>query len=155
MANVKPIPDGYSRLSPYLSVDGADAAIDFYCNVLGATERMRMDAPGGRVGHVELQFGDTILMLADESPEAGNRSPRSIGGSPVTLSLYVEDVDDIHKRALAAGAKETRPLSDQFYGDRISGFEDPWGHQWHLATHIEDVPPDEMAKRAREAMSQG
>lgn len=153
MANVKPIPDGYPRISPYLSVDGASAAIEFYGSVLGATERMRMPAPDGRIGHAELQIGDSVVMLADEYPEMGIRGPKAIGGSPVTLSVYVEDVDDVFQRALDAGAKAVRPVEDQFYGDRSGQFEDPFGHRWSVSTHVEDVPPDEMAKRASVAMS--
>jgi PhnB protein len=153
MANVKPIPDGYPRISPYLSVDGASAAIEFYGSVLGATERMRMPAPDGRIGHAELQIGDSVVMLADEYPEMGIRGPKAIGGSPVTLSVYVEDVDDVFQRALDAGAKAVRPVEDQFYGDRSGQFEDPFGHRWSVSTHVEDVPPDEMAKRAAIAMS--
>ncbi len=148
-----PIPEGYPRVTPYLFIDGAAAAIDFYCNVLGAKERMRMDAPGGKVGHAEIEFGDSIVMLADESEEAGARSPKSVGGSPVMVSLYVEDVDSVFNAALEAGATERRPVEDQFYGDRSGGFEDPWGHLWHVATHVEDVPPEEMEERAAKAMS--
>lgn len=155
MAGVKPIPDNYPRLSPSLAVSDAASAIDFYTRVFGATVRMRMDAPDGRVGHAELQFGDSVLMLADEYPEMDNRSPKSVGGTPVVLALYTEDVDDLFKRALKAGAKELRPVQNQFYGDRSGGFEDPFGHRWYVATHVEDVPEDEMAKRAAEAMSQG
>jgi PhnB protein len=158
MANVKPIPDGYPQVTPYLAVDDANAAIDFYTTVFGARERMRMDAPGGKVGHAELQFGDSLVMLADEFPEMGNRSPRSVGGTPVTISVYVDDVDAAFDRALRAGAKELRPLENQFYGDRTAQIEDPFGHRWSISTHIEDVPPDEMQRRAAEMaqrMSEG
>lgn len=158
MANVKPIPDGYPQVTPYLAVDDANAAIDFYTTVFGARERMRMDAPGGKVGHAELQFGDSLVMLADEFPEMGNRSPRSVGGTPVTISVYVDDVDAAFDRALRAGAKELRPLENQFYGDRTAQLEDPFGHRWSISTHIEDVPPDEMQRRAAEMaqrMSEG
>ncbi len=150
MSPVKPIPAGYPRVSPYLSVDGAAAAIDFYKKVLGATERMRMDAPDGRIGHAELQLGDSVVMLADEYPEMKIVGPKKVGGTPVTISVYVEDVDATFKAALDAGAKELRPLTDEFYGDRIGQFEDPFGHRWSVATHIEDVSPEEMAKRAEE-----
>src|SRR6266540_3663391 len=136
MANVKPIPDGYPQVTPYLAVDGAADAIDFYTKVFGARERMRMDAPGGKVGHAELQFGDSLVMLADEFPEMGNRSPRSVGGTPVTISVYVDDVDAAFDRALRAGAKELRPLENQFYGDRTAQIEDPFGHRWSISTHI-------------------
>ena len=152
MANVKPIPDGYPQVTPYLSVDGAAAAIDFYSKVFGATERMRMPAPDGRVGHAELELGNSVIMLADEYPEMGIRGPKSIGGSPVTISVYVEDVDSVFERALKEGATATREVENQFYGDRTGQFEDPFGHRWSVATHVEDVPADEMTKRAAEAM---
>jgi PhnB protein len=153
MADVKPIPEGYPRVTPYLIVDGADAAIDFYSKVLGAKEKMRMGGPDGKVGHAELELGDSIIMLADENPEMGARGPKAIGGSPVMITAYVEDVDAVFKAALDAGATEQRPVEDQFYGDRAGGFEDPFGHSWHVATHVEDVPPDEMEERAAKAMS--
>ncbi|MGH2703271.1 MAG: VOC family protein [Actinomycetota bacterium] len=151
MADVKPIPDGYPQVTPYLCVDGAAAAIDFYSEVFGAKERMRMASPGGKIGHAELQLGDSLIMLADEHPEMGIRGPGAFGGTPVTISLYVEDVDDVFKRATKAGAKVLRELEDQFYGDRSGQFEDPFGHQWSVATHIEDVSPEEMERRS-EAM---
>ena len=145
---VQPIPDGYPRVSPYLCVDGAAKAIDFYKQVFGATERMRMGAPDGKVGHAELGIGDSVIMLADEYPEMGIVGPKTIGGTPVTISVYVEDVDATFDRAAKAGAKALRPLENQFYGDRSGQFEDPFGHRWNVSTHVEDVPPDEMAKRA-------
>jgi PhnB protein len=149
MANVKPIPGGYPQLTPYLCVDDANQAIDFYTTVLGARERMRMDAPGGKVGHAELLIGDSLLMLADEFPEMGNRSPKTVGGTPVMISLYVDDVDAVFDRAVQAGAKPLRAVEMQFYGDRTGQFEDPFGHRWSVATHVEDVPPDEMQRRAQ------
>jgi PhnB protein len=152
---VKPIPDGYPRVCPYLYVDGANAAIDFYAQVLGARERMRMGAPDDKIGHAEIEIGDSVIMLADEFPEMEVLGPRSVGGTPVTISVYVEDVDAVMGRAASAGARVTRPVADQFYGDRLGMFEDPFGHRWSVATHIEDVPPDEMARRAAEAASQG
>jgi PhnB protein len=152
---VKPIPDGYPRVTPYLCVDGANAAIDFYTQVLGAHERMRMDAPGGKIGHAELEIGDSLIMLSDEFPDMGGRSPKTVGGTPVSVMVYVEDVDAVMARAADVGATVIRPAEDQFYGDRLGIFEDPFGHQWSVATHVEDVPPDEMAKRAAEATSQG
>jgi PhnB protein len=152
MADVKPIPDGYPRVSAYLHVDGADAAIDFYTKVFGATERVRMAAPGDKIGHAELQFGDSVVMLADEAPEMGSLSPKTVGGTPVTISLYVEDVDDVFERALAAGATELNKVEDQFYGDRSGQFEDPFGHHWNVSTHVEDVPAEEMDERAARAM---
>jgi len=155
MAKVKPIPDEYPQITPYLIVDGAGAAIGFYGTVFGATERMRMPAPGDKIGHCELQIGTALIMLADESPEMGQRSPKSLGGSPVTISVYVEDVDEIFDRAVKAGATVVRAVEDQFYGDRSGQFEDPYGHRWSVASHVEDVPPAEMAKRASEFMAEG
>ena len=152
---VNPIPEGYPRVPPYLIVDGASDAIDFYTSVLGATERMRMDAPGGRIGHAELEIGDSVVMLADENPEMNARGPKAFGGSPVSLMVYVEDVDGVFGRALEAGAKELRPVENQFYGDRLGAFEDPFGHEWNVASHVEDVPPEEMEKRAAEAAQAG
>jgi len=152
MADVKPLPDGYPMVSPYLCVDGANAAIEFYGTVFGCTERMRIPAPDDKVGHAELQFGDSVIMLSDEFPEMGATAPKAgVGGS--TLSVYVEDVDAVFAKAIEAGAKEVRPVTDEFYGDRLGQFEDPFGHRWSVATHIEDVSPEEMAKRAAEAMS--
>jgi PhnB protein len=155
MASVRPIPEGYPQVTPYLIVDDASAAIDFYSNVFGAKERVRMPAPEGKIGHAELQLGDSLIMLADEFPDMGNRSPRSVGGSPVTVSVYTDDVDDVHERALKAGAKELRPVENQFYGDRAGQFEDPFGHRWSVATHVEDVPADEMERRVAEMMGGG
>ena len=153
MPNVKAIPDEYPQVSPYLCVDGADAAIGFYAEVFGAKERGRIPAPGDKIGHAELQLGDSVIMLSDELPEMGQRSPKSVGGTPVTISVYVEDVDDAFDRAIRAGAQALRPVENQFYGDRAGQFEDPFGHRWSVATHIEDVPEDEMARRAAEMMS--
>jgi PhnB protein len=153
MANVKPVPEGYPRVTPYLAVAGASDAIDFYTKVFGATERMRMPGPDGKIGHAELQLGDALIMLADEFPEMGHLGPKAVGGTPVTISIYVEDVDDVFERALDEGSKELRPIENQFYGDRTGQLEDPFGHRWSVATHVEDVPPDEMEKRAAEAMS--
>jgi len=147
-AQVKPIPDGYPTLTPYLIVRGAAAAIDFYRTAFGAAERLRMDAPGGTIGHAELTIGGSLVMLADEMPETGWSSPSAIGGTPVSLHLYVEDVDAVVERALAAGATLARPAADQFYGDRLGTVVDPFGHVWSIATHIEDVAPEEMRRRA-------
>ena len=152
MSPVQPIPEGYPRLSPYLCIDGAARAIEFYVDVLGATERMRMDGPDGRIGHAELQLGNSLIMLADEYPDMGFLSPTRIGGTAVTLHAYVEDVDAVFEKALAAGAKALRPVENQFYGDRTGQFEDPFGHRWSVASHVEDVSPEEMAKRAAEVM---
>ncbi len=148
-----PIPEGYPRVTPYLIVDGAAAAIDFYRSVLGASERMRLPMPDGRVGHAELQLGDSIIMLADENPDMDIRGPASIGGTPVSMHVYVEDSDATFDRALEAGAKALRPVEDRFYGDRSGQFEDPFGHRWDVSTHVEDVPAEEMSKRAEEAMT--
>jgi PhnB protein len=152
--SVKPIPDGYPQLSPYLIVDGAAQAIDFYKQVLGATERMRMGGPEGKIGHAEVQIGDAVVMLADEHPDMGYLGPKAIGGTPVTIGVYVEDVDKTFDTALKAGATSLRPVENQFYGDRSGQFEDPFGHRWSVSTHVEDVPPDEMQKRAA-AVAQG
>jgi PhnB protein len=153
--SVKPIPDGYPRVSAYLIIDGASDAIDFYTDVFGASERMRMGDPSGKVGHAELAIGDSVVMLADEYPEMDAVGPKTVGGTPVTMSVYVEDVDATFDRAVKAGAKALRPVENQFYGDRSGQFLDPFGHKWSVASHIEDVPPDEMAKRAAEAMGGG
>jgi PhnB protein len=147
-AKVNPIPEGYHSLTPYLLVHDAARAIDFYKSVFGATERMRMPAPGGRISHAELLIGDSTVMLADENAEMGALSPKTVGGSPVMLMVYVEDVDDVFGRAVAAGGRATRAVADQFYGDRTGGFDDPFGHKWYVATHIEDVSPEELARRA-------
>jgi PhnB protein len=156
MSNVQPIPSDYPRVTPYLCVDGAAQAIDFYREVLGAVERMRMpgDQPD-KVGHAELAIGNGLIMLADEFADMGFRSPKSIGGSPVTISVYVEDVDAVFARALAGGATAIRDLENQFYGDRSGQFEDPFGHRWNVASHVEDVAPDEMERRMNAMMQQG
>lgn len=155
MSKVKPIPEGYHAVTPYLIIKGAAQAIEFYKQVFGATEVMRIPDPtSGRIGHAELVIGDSKIMLADEYPDMGFRSPEAYGGSSVSLMLYVGDVDAVAKRAVAAGAKELRPVADQFYGDRMGTLQDPFGHVWSISTHIEDVPPDEMQKRAAEAFDQ-
>ena len=151
---VKAIPEGYHTATPYLILEGASAALDFYKKAFGATEIMRMAQPDGKVGHAEIRIGDSVIMLADEVPQMGYRSPKSLGGSPVSLMLYVEEVDAVVARAVAAGAKLTLPVSDKFYGDRSGTIEDPFGHVWTLATHTEDVSPEEMKKRMA-AMAQG
>ena len=147
MAAVKPIPDNYPRVTAYLNVDGAGDAIDFYSKIFGATERGRMPMPDGRVGHAEIQIGDSVVMMADAVPEMGNVDPKKLGGTPVTLTIYVEDVDKTFQSALEAGAKELQPVEDKFYGDRSGQLEDPCGHRWNVMTHIEDVSPEEMQKR--------
>jgi PhnB protein len=154
MAKVKPIPDGYPRVTPYLCVNGAAAAIDFYSRVLGATERMRMPGPDGKIGHAELQLGDSVIMLADEFADMGFSSPKTIGGTPMTIHVYVEDVDAVFDQAIKAGATSVEPVKDQFYGDRSGQFEDPFGHRWNVSSHVEDVSPEEMARRGAEMMAQ-
>jgi PhnB protein len=144
----KPIPDNYPRVTPYLAIDGAAAAIEFYKKAFGATERMRFDAPGGKISHAEVEIEGGLIMLADEFAEMGFRSPQTIGGSPVTVHIYVSDVDALSERAGAAGATITRPPTNQFYGDRSCQLQDPFGHTWSFATHVEDVSPEEMQKRA-------
>jgi PhnB protein len=153
MAKAKPIPDGYPQVTPYLCIDGAAKAIEFYSNVLGARERMRMPAPNNKIGHAELQIGQSVIMLSDEYPDMKLLGPKAIGGTPVTISVYVDAVDDVFARALKAGAKALRPVENQFYGDRSGQFEDPFGHRWNVATHVEDVSPEEMAKRAAKLMA--
>ena len=152
MSKVKPVPDGYRNATPYMIVDGAARALDFYKRVFGATEMMRMIEPSGRVGHAEIRIGDSVIMLADEHPNMGYRSPRSLGGSSVGILLYVEHVDLVFERGVEAGARVQRAVADQFYGDRSGTLEDPFGHVWTVATHIEDVPPEELQRRAEEAM---
>jgi PhnB protein len=150
---VSAIPENYPRVTPYLSVEGAGEAIDFYVDVLGATVRGRMDGPDGKVGHAELELGDSMIMLADVFPDMGQSTPKDLGGTPVTVMVYVEDADATVAKALAAGATEVSAVQDQFYGDRSGLFEDPWGHRWNVATHVEDVPPEEMEARAAKAMA--
>ncbi|WP_406864639.1 VOC family protein [Streptomyces sp. HUAS MG47] len=149
---VQPVPAEYPRITPYLCIDGAAAAIDFYVSVLGAEEKTRMPAPGGKIGHAEIALGNSIVMLADEYPDMDFRSPKAIGGTPLMLHAYVEDVDAVFAKALAQGARELRPVRDEFYGDRVGQFEDPFGHRWSVASHIEDVSEEEMRKRAAEVM---
>jgi PhnB protein len=146
--NVKPIPEGYHSVTPYLIVSGASDAIAFYKKALGAQEVMRLADPGGKVHHAEIKIGDSRIMLADEHPEIQALSPKTVGGSPVSIHLYVEDVDAAVERAVAAGAKLVRPVADQFYGDRVGGIEDPFGYRWFIATHKEDVTTDEIRRRA-------
>ena len=143
----KPIPDGYASLTPYLMVRGAAQAIDYYKKVFGATERLRMPGPGGMIFHAELQVGDSVLMLADEHQGTVMKGPLTVGGSPVTLHLYLDNVDETFAKAIAAGATQIRPLQNQFYGDRSGMLRDPFGHIWNLGTHVEDVSPEEMNRR--------
>jgi PhnB protein len=145
---VKPIPEGWEGATPYLAIKGAADAIEFYKKAFGATESMRMMGPDGRVGHAEIKIGNAHLMLADEHPEIDFLSPQTLGGSPVTIHLYVEDVDSMAAQAEAAGAKVKRPVADQFYGDRGGQFEDPFGHVWYFATRKENLSAEEIKKRA-------
>ncbi len=154
MANVKPIPQGYHSVTPYLFIKGAASAIDYYKKVFGAEERVRMPGPDGRVMHAELQIGDSIVMLADENLQIGAKSPQTIGGTSSSLHVYVQDVDTIAQKAVDAGGQLVRPVKNQFYGDRSGTLIDPFGHMWSVATHIEDVSPEEMKKRMDKAMSQ-
>ena len=150
MSDVKPIPDDYPRVTPYLCVDGAAAAIDFMGEVFDATERMRISAPGGMIGHAEVAIGDSLIMVSDDYPEMGVIGPKTIGGTAVTISVYVEDVDATYAKAVAAGATAERPVETHFYGDRSGMFVDPFGHRWNVSTHVEDVPSDELARRSAE-----
>ncbi len=143
-----PIPEGYKGATPYLCVSGAESAIDFYKQAFGATETMRIADPSGKIGHAEIKIGDAPIMLADEFPEYDSRSPQALGGSPVTIHLYVKDVDTTVSQAVEAGAKVVRPVEDHFYGDRAGKLEDPFGHVWYIATHKEDVSPEEIQRRA-------
>ena len=149
---VSPIPAGYHTVTPYLIVKGAAAALDFYQKALGAEEVMRLEGPGGTIGHAEFKIGDSMIMLADECPEMSFRGPKSIGGTPVSLHVYVDKVDARFELAIAHGGKVIRPVQDQFYGDRTGLFEDPFGHVWCLATHTEDLSPEEIGRRAEEYM---
>ncbi|MDQ6621254.1 MAG: VOC family protein [Pseudomonadota bacterium] len=146
---VQAIPHGYPGVTPYLIVRGAARALDFYKQAFGATEIMRLPAPGGKVGHAEIRIANGVVMLADESPEMGHKGPEALGGSPINLMFYVADVDAQFAQAVAAGAKIKRPLTDQFYGDRSGTIIDPFGHVWTLATHVEDVEPEELERRMK------
>lgn len=145
---VKAIPDGYHTVTPYLSIKGASDAIEFYKRAFGAREVMRMPGPGGTVGHAEIEIAGSRIMLADEYPEMNFRSPKSFGGTSIHIHLYVEDADEVADRAVASGAKMLRPVTDEFYGDRVGSLEDPFGHVWHVATHKEDLSAEELQKRA-------
>ena len=152
MSKISYIPKGYNSVTPYLVIKGAAKAIDYYKSVFGATEVMRMPGPDGRIGHAELKIGDSHIMLADEFPEMGHQGPLTLGNSPVSMLLYVEDVDSTVQRAVADGAQILKPVADQFYGDRMGFIQDPFGHRWGVATHKEDVSPKEMEERAKKAM---
>jgi len=149
----KPIPEGYHTVSPYLAVDDAARAIEYYARAFGAKELMRMDGPGGMIAHAELEVGDSRIMLSDPFPQASTRPPKELGGTSASVFMYVEDVDAVVKQAVDAGATVTMEVADQFWGDRFGTVTDPFGHVWSIATHVEDVPPDEMAERAKAAMA--
>jgi PhnB protein len=144
---VQPVPDGYHTVTPYLIVEGAAQAIEYYRKAFGASELLRMPDPQGRIAHAEIRIGDSVIMLADEHPEMGHRGPRALGGTGVSILLYLADVDAVFERAISAGGTSRRPVADQFYGDRMGTLEDPFGHVWTIGTHIEDVPPAEMKRR--------
>jgi PhnB protein len=149
MSTVMAVPAGHRTVTPYLAIKNAAKALEFYKKAFGATESYKLMMPDGRLGHAEICLGDSVIMLADEFPEYGGKAPETLGGSPVSIHLYVEDVDALFKQALAAGAKELKPVMDQFYGDRSGQLEDPFGHLWWVATHREDVAPEELQKRVQ------
>jgi PhnB protein len=149
----KPIPEGYHTLTPYLAVDNATEAIEFYKRAFGAKERGRMPGPNGTIAHAELQIGDSLVMLSDPFPQSSTRPPKELGGTSASIFMYVEDVDAVVEQAVDAGATVTMEVADQFWGDRFGSVSDPFGHSWSVATHVEDVPPEEMAERAKEAMA--
>ncbi len=153
--SVQPIPEGYHSVTPYLVVSGANEAIAWYQKAFEATEQLRLDGPGGSVAHAEIKIGDSIVMLADEHPDMGALGPNHYGGSPTHLMIYVENVDEVFNRAIEAGGEIVRPLQDQFYGDRSGTLKDPFGHQWTIATHIEDLTPEEVNQRFAEMMGGG
>lgn len=154
MANrVNPIPKGYHSVTPYLTVNDAARALEFYKRAFGAQEIVRMDGPDGKIGHAEIKIGDSVVMLGDEMPGMGNRSPQSLGGTTAGVMLYVENVDTVFNQAVSAGAQIESPVADMFWGDRYGKLKDPFGHSWSVATHIEDVAPAEMSKRAKDAMA--
>jgi PhnB protein len=150
----KPIPEGYNTVTPYLAVDDAAAAIEYYTKVFGAKESVRMDGPDGGIAHAELDIGDSKIMLSDPFPQASTRTPKELGGTSASIFMYVEDVDAIVKKAVDEGATITMEVQDQFWGDRYGSIKDPFGHAWSIATHVEDVPPEEMDERAKAAMAQ-
>jgi PhnB protein len=150
----QPIPEGYRTLTTYLTIENAAEAIDYYKDVFGAKERIRMEAPDGKIGHAELEIGDSLLMLSDAFPGATSRPPTELGGTTAGAFMYVEDVDAVVKRAVESGATITMEIADQFWGDRFGTITDPFGHSWSIATHVEDVPPEEIAERAKAAMAE-
>jgi PhnB protein len=149
----QPIPEGYHTVTPYLAVEDATEAIEYYTKAFDAKERVRMETPDGKVGHAELEIGDSLVMLSDPFPQASTKTPSELGGTSVSVFMYVEDVDTVVKQAVDAGATVTMEVADQFWGDRFGSVKDPFGHLWSIATHVEDVPPEEMAERAKAAMA--
>jgi PhnB protein len=150
---VKPIPEGYRTVTPYLAVDDAAEAIEFYKKAFGAKERGRMDAPDGKIGHAELEIGDSLVMLSDPFPQSSTRPPKELGGTSASIFLYVDDVDAFVEQAVEAGATVTMEVADQFWGDRFGSISDPFGHSWSIATHVEDLTPEEIAERGKAAMA--
>jgi PhnB protein len=151
---VKPIPEGYHTLAPYLAVENAAQAIEYYQSAFGAKERVRMEAPGGAIGHAELEIGDSVVMLSDPVPQASTQPPKELGGTSVSVFMYVEDVDAVVKQAVDAGATVLMEVADQFWGDRFGTVQDPFGHTWAIATHVEDLTGEEIAERGRAAMAE-
>lgn len=149
MANVKPIPDGYHAITPYLVIKGAKQAMEFYKNAFGAKETFKMADENGEIGHAEMKIGDSIFMLAEEKPNFPHKSATTLGGSAISILLYVNDCDAVFHQAVKSGATVSRPLANQFYGDRTGGVKDPFGYEWYIATHVEDVSPEEMQRRAQ------
>jgi PhnB protein len=154
MSAIKPIPNGYHSITPYLAIRGASEAIDFYKQAFGAIEKTRLEGPNGNVGHAEIEIGDSVIMLADECPDMQFLSPAKYGGVSVSLHLYVEDCDAVFQRAVTAGANVDQPLSDKFYGDRSGSVIDPFGHRWYISSHKEDVPFEEIQRRAKAMLSE-
>ena len=151
--SVQPVPQGYHTLIPYLAVDDAAKAIEYYTTAFGAKERARMDGPDGKIGHAELEIGDSLVMLSDAFPDATTRPPTELGGASASVFMYVENVDDVVRQAVDAGATVTMEVADQFWGDRFGTVSDPFGHSWSIATHVEDLTPEEIAERAKQAMA--
>jgi PhnB protein len=151
---VQPVPEGYHTITPYLAVDDASAAIDFYQRAFGAKERVRMSGPGDSIMHAELEIGDSLVMLSDPFPQASTRNPKELGGTSISIFVYVDNIDELYKQAIDAGASSLMEPDDMFWGDRFGSVQDPFGHSWTIATHIEDVAPEELEKRQKEWMEQ-
>ncbi len=149
----KPVPEGYNTVTPYLAVDGAKKAIEFYKRAFGATERLVMPGPGDTIGHAEIEIGDSVVMVSDPFPQSSIKAPTAVGATTAGVFLYVDDVDEVFKQAIDAGGTEVSAPENMFWGDRFASIADPFGHQWQMATHVEDVSPEDMAERAKEAMA--